>query len=204
MNLKIKTLLFVSSLTLLISACTKDENEPEPTPGPTPIVHGQINVYSNQTLGGQENITVGSFFATDSGKVYKSVQLSTSVAMQTRIDLVYFYGTINGSTIGAPNDSLVKAVHDGNTSLPNWTVKNNTIFSIQDISLTKYDSTSNDSILKTLDSASFSVSRVPSLVAGKVVAFKTATGKIGMMQVVSSAGTMGSNRTMTVNVKIQK
>ncbi len=205
MNLKIKTLLLVSSFALLITACSEDEDpKPNPTPTPTPIVHGQINVYTNKTLGGQENINEGSFFATDSGKVYKSVQISTSVAMQSRIDLVFFYGSMNGSTIGAPSDSIVKVAHDGNTSLPNWSVKNTTLFSSQNISLTKFDSLSNDSILKTLDSASFSLTRVPTLMAGKVLAFKTTTGKIGMMHVVSTAGNMGINRTMTVNVKVQK
>lgn len=202
MKLKITNLLIFSTIIIGLFACSKDETNS--IPSPTPIVYGQVKVYTNKKLGGQENNTYGSFFATDTGLVYGSVALSASVSSQSKIDLVYFYGTNNGSTIGSPNDSTVLFSHSGNTSLPNWSIKNNTKFSVTEFSVAKYDSILNDSILTKIDTMSFTSTINKLLSTNKVVAFKTAKGKIGMFKVVSTEGNFGGNRAITIDVKVQK
>lgn len=203
MKLKFTSLLLISALGFGLIACSEEE-EPNPTPTPTPIVYGQIKTHLNKKLGGQQNNLVGSFFATDTGLVYGSVELSASVALQSKIDLVYFYGSSNGNSIGWPTDETVLFAHAGNTSVGNWTAKNNTLFSVTDFSVVKYDSVINDSMLTKIDSASFSTKLAAQLTANKVVAFKTANGKIGMFKVVSVEGDFGGNRAITINVKVQK
>ncbi len=202
MKSKITSLLLISAIGIGLIACSKDESNP--TPGPTPIVYGQIKVYTNKKLGGQENNSFGSFFATDTGLVYGSVALSASVALQSKIDLVYFYGPTNGNSIGSPTDATVLFTHTANTSLPNWTVKNDTKFSVTEFSVAKYDSVINDSVFTKIDTLSFTGTINTSLTANKVVAFKTANGKIGMFKVVSTEGDFGGNRAITINVKVQK
>jgi hypothetical protein len=190
---------------IAFNACTEDEETtPTPTPGPTPIVYGEVKTKTNVTLGGQENSSTGSFYSTDTALVFKSVETSASTILQSKIDLVYFFGGTNGASIGAPSDATVIFVHTNNTSLPNWPIKNATLFSSQSISLAKYDSVKNDSIFKKLDSASFNLSLVTALSANRIIAFKTVKGKIGMIKVNSVDGTLASNRTINFDVKVQK
>lgn len=203
MKLKITSLLLITAIGFGLIACSEEEDA-NPTPTPTPIVYGQIKTHLNKKLGGQSNFAFGSFFAADTGLVYGNVELSASVALQGKIDLVYFYGSTNGNTIGSPSDSIVKVAHTGNTSLPNWAVKNSTLFSVSNIPVAKYDSVVNDSILIKVDTLSFTATYVPTLTANKVVAFKTAKGKIGMFKVVSTEGDFAGNRAITINVKVQK
>lgn len=203
MKLKITSLMLLTAMGLGLVACST-EDDTNPTPTPTPIVYGQIKIHTSKKLGGQENNAFGSFFATDTGLVYGSVDLSASVALQSKIDFVYFYGSTNGASIGAPSDATVAVAHTGNTSLPNWSVKNTTLFSSNVYTVAKYDSIINDSALIKIDSASFSSTLVPTLSADRVVAFKTANGKIGMFKVISTEGDFGGNRAITINVKVQK
>lgn len=183
---------------------TACEEEEDTTPTPTPVVYGDVNSYSAKMMGGQNNATLGSFLATNNGEVITSTAAGASTAIQARVDLVYFYGTNNQASMGAPNDSVVAIAHTGSTTLPSWTTKNATKFVKTTITPAQFIASANDSLVKTIDAATISGSFVNMLVSGNVVAFKTAGGKLGLFHVQSVDGTTGTDRSITINVKVQK
>lgn len=183
------------------TACEKDEDT---TPTPTPTTYGDVNTFSAKIMGGQNNATVGSFLATDNGEVITSAAAAASATVQARVDLVYFFGTTNQASIGAPNDSVVAIAHTGSTSLPSWTSKNATKLVKTTLSAADFTASANDSLVKTVTESTISASYVNTLAVGNVVAFKTASGKLGLFHVQSIDGTTGTDRSITINVKVQK
>lgn len=181
------------------TACEKDEETPAPS-----VVYGDVNSYSAKMMGGQNNATLGSFLATDNGEVITSSAAGASTTVQARVDLVYFFGTTNQASMGAPNDSVVAIAHTGSTSLPTWTTKNATKFVKTSITPAAFIASDNDSLVKTIDAATISASFVNTLAVGNVVAFKTAGGKLGLFHVQSVDGTTGTDRSITINVKVQE
>jgi hypothetical protein len=182
------------------TACEKEEDT---TPTPT-FVYGDVNAYSAKMMGGQNNATLGSFLATDNGEVITSSAAGASTTVQARVDLVYFFGTTNQASMGAPNDSVVAIAHAGSTSLPTWTTKNATKFVKTTITPADFIASNNDSLVKTINAATISGSLVNMLANDNIVAFKTASGKLGLFHVQSIDGTTGSDRSITINVKVQK
>lgn len=202
MKKNFKLLLLVGlAVSIGFTSCSEDE---ETTPTPTPVTYGQINTYSAKLLGGQNNATLGSFFSTSTGTVIGSVDAGASTTLQSSVDLVYFFGTTNGASIGAPNDATVATAHTGSTSLPNWTIKNATKFVATSLTPANFIASMNDSLIKTIDTATISATLVPQLTVGKIVAFKTAAGKYGIYHVAAIGGTTGSDREITIDVKVQK
>jgi hypothetical protein len=202
MKKNFKTLLMLGIVASVgFTACEKDE---ETTPTPNPTTYGQVNTFSAKMMGGQNNATLGSFLATDNGEVITSSAAGASATVQARVDLVYFFGTTNQASMGAPNDSVVAIAHTGSTSLPTWTTKNATKFVKTSITAADFSASANDSLVKTVDAATISGSFVNTLAVGNVVAFKTASGKLGLFHVQSVDGTTGTDRSITINVKVQK
>jgi hypothetical protein len=203
MKKNFKLLLLVGlAVSIGFTSCTDDEEDVTPTP--TLVTYGQINTYSAKLMGGQTTSSAGSFFSTSTGLVISSVDAGASTTIQSSIDLVYFYGSSNLATIGAPNDATVGVAHANNTSLGNWTVKNATKFVATNLTPANFIASSNDSLIKTIDTSTVSASLIPQLTVGKIVAFKTAAGKYGLYHVAAIAGTDGTNRTITIDVKVQK
>lgn len=202
MKKNFKLLLMVGlAVSIGFTSCTEDE---DPAPTPTPTTYGAISTYSAKMMGGQTNTSLGSFFASDSGIVYLSGATGASAALQGRIDLVYYFGTANQATLGAPNDSLTNVAHENNSSLSTWTVKNATKFYKTALTPVEFMLSANDSLIKTVDAASITASSANLLQVGSVVAFKTVAGKSGLIHVGSIDGTTGSDRSITINVKVQK
>ncbi|MGC8866291.1 MAG: hypothetical protein ACP5O2_11295 [Bacteroidales bacterium] len=162
-----------------------------------------VNVYTAILMGGQNNVNVGSFWSSADNKVMKQAE---AVANQNKVDLLYFYGTINQATIAAVDDD--QAAIAWNNLFDNWTVKNTTRFKkiggIDWNSITEYNE---ESIL--IHATNLTDSRVNMLQVGDIVAFETAAtsanpGKKGLFKVMSIDGTLGADRTITIEVKIQK
>lgn len=161
------------------------------------------NIYTAILMGGQNNVNVGSFWSSVDNKVMKQAE---AVANQAKVDLLYFYGTINQATIAAVDDD--QAAIAWNNLFNTWTVKNATRFkkigNIDWNNVTEY----NDALI--LENATdLTESRANLLQVGDVVAFQTAAtsanpGKKGLFKVLSIDGTMGADRTITIEVKIQK
>jgi hypothetical protein len=148
-----------------------------------------INTFSNCQLGAQSNNTYGSFYACDSGKVYK---LSQAHIFQDRIDFCYYYTTTNANTIAAPSDPEPATYFN----LSNWTIKNATQF--QQISL-GYPNNISDSVFSAIRSKQIlhqwviintplsSVSQLLDNTNNQLrsyIAFKTVSGRWGIIQIV--------------------
>jgi hypothetical protein len=203
MKKNFKLLLLVGlAVSIGFTSCSDDEETVTPTP--TPVVYGQINTYSAKLLGGQNNVALGSFFSTSTGTVIGSVDAGASTTLQSSVDFVYFFGTTNGASMGAPSDATVATAHTGSTTLPNWTVKNSTKFVATTLTPANFIGSMNDSLIKTIDTATVSTSLVTQLTVGKIVAFKTVGGKYGLFHVAAIGGDTGSNREITIDVKVQK
>ncbi len=183
------------------TSCEKEEDEPTPTPT---VTYGNTNTFSARMMGGQTNSTLGSFFSTTSGNVITSSAAGASTSIQASVDFVYFFGTANQASMGAPNDTTVATAHSNNTSLSTWTTKNATKFVKTTISAADFIASANDSLVKTIDAATINASMVNTLAAGNVVAFKTAAGKLGLFHVQAVEGTTGLDRSITINVKVQQ
>ncbi len=183
------------------TACTKDEDPVTPTP----VVYGSVNTYSAKLIGGQNNATIGSFFSTSTGLVITSTAAGASATIQGTVDLAYFFGTSNGASVGAPSDSVVGVAHNGSTSLGTWTVKNSTKLLVTALTPAQFTASANDSLVKTVtDNATLSATLANSLDVGDVVAFKTVAGKFGLFHVSAIGGTTGTDRTITLDVKVQQ
>ncbi len=203
MKKNLKLLLLVGlAVSIGFTSCTDDEEDVTPTP--TPVTYGQINTYSAKLLGGQNNVATGSFFSTSTGTVIGSVDAGASTTLQASIDFAYFYGTTNAASMGAPSDATVATAHTGSTTLPNWTVKNSTKFVATTLTPANFIASLNDSLVKTIDTATVSATLVNQLTVGKIVAFKTVGGKYGLFHVSAIGGTTGTDRDITIDVKVQK
>jgi len=187
--------------TVALTSCTEEEEDP----APTPVTYGDINAFSAKMLGGQNNATLGSFLATDSGAVLTSSATGASTALQARVDLVYFFGTSNGASMGAPSDSLVNVAHNGSTSLSTWTTKNSTKFLVTTLTPAAFIASDNDSLIKSVTTGqTLTATLANQLTVGKIIAFQTASGKQGLFHVSAIGGTTGSDRSITIDVKVQK
>jgi len=139
---------------------------------------------------GDQNSTTGSFAASFEGTVYTA---SNAQANAASIDMVFYQGASNGSTIFSP----MQAVADGITSfgsLGSWSVKNDSKFvkaAAADFSDADYAS------VETLASSASS-GKANQLANGDVYGFKTLNGKHGVFKVTA----LGSNG-ITISVKIQ-
>ncbi len=191
-------LLMALTTTVALTSCEKDEDEPTPT---NPNTYGQVNFYTAKLLGGQNNVTAGSFYSASEDSVYTSANAATN---QAKIDVVYFYGTTNAASLGAPSDATVLEAHTGSTSLPDWTVKNATKFFKTSISALDFLMSANDSLILTVSDSLSTTTLANKLEVGQIVAFKTVTNKMGLIHVQNIGGSTGLDRDITINVKIQK
>jgi hypothetical protein len=162
-----------------------------------------VNVYTAILMGGQNNVNVGSFWSSSDNKVMKQAE---AVANQNKVDLLYFYGTVNQATIAAVDDD--QAAIAWNDIFSSWTVKNATRFkkigSINWNQVTEY----NDEMI-VANAVNLNDSRANMLQVGDIVAFETAAtsanpSKKGLFKVISIDGSIGADRTITIEVKIQK
>lgn len=162
-----------------------------------------VNVYTAILMGGQNNVNVGSFWSSVDNKVMKQAE---AVANQNKVDLLYFYGTVNQATIAAVDDDQASIAW--NNIFNTWTVKNATRFkkvaSINWNQVTEY----NDELILS-NAVNLSDTRANMLQVGDIVAFQTAAtsanpSKKGLFKVLSIDGSIGADRTITIEVKIQK
>lgn len=159
-----------------------------------------INEYSARMMGGQTNATLGSFMDADLGVVYKSADVETN---QATVDLVYFFGTSNQATLAAPDDTDANTAHSGNSSLENWTTKNDTRFSTTTMTPAEFDAVNDASEIQA-ETVAATETKLNMLDVDQVGAFVTADGKSGLFKVVSITGTSGSDRAIEIEVKIEK
>ncbi|MBN2275188.1 MAG: hypothetical protein JXK95_12705 [Bacteroidales bacterium] len=113
------------------------------------------------------------------------------------IDMLYYYGATNLATLAAPNDETVDGTGVGSfTWTSTWSTKNATKFGASSLDYSNVTAAEVNAI------SGLSASKVTSLDVGTTVAFETADGKKGVLQVTNL--NTGASGTITIAVKIQE
>jgi hypothetical protein len=163
-----------------------------------PNPSGPINTYSTKIMGAQISSS-GNFFASSNGTVYLLADAKTNSAL---IDWAYFYDAINQGTLAAPTDTAaIAAYNNGANGIPNWSVRNATLFKLVTVPYFWTDIV-NDSIIVIENKSGVTLSKINNLSVGNLIAFKTAAGKEGMIRV--DALTPDVTGTITIDVKVQQ
>lgn len=161
-----------------------------------------INTYTAVLMGGQENPNMGSFYTTEIDSVMK---LAAARQNQGKIDLVYYYGATNKASIVAVSDAQLADV-PAFSECSTWTTRNATKFKLT----SGIDwSTITDESGITANATDLTVTHINQLKVNDIVAFETAAtssnpSKKGLYIVKAISGSAGADRSITIEVKIQK
>lgn len=189
----------VVKLTFSVSQSDGESTELSITITTTAPVAGPIKNYIQKILGSYDNITYGSSFASSDGTVYTLSEAKTNAA---KVDWMYYYGTTNLATLASPKDATVSTIYSGSNGPASWTVRNDTRFAIVVLPTgVTWDNITTDAEIIPLASGATATS-VSSLTAGKIVSFKTASGKMGLIKVEAITGTGAGS--ITYSVKVQQ
>lgn len=170
-----------------------------------------ITTHTQTLLGGQSNATEPSFYnaITDARYNYASMRDTNSA----NTDWCFFYGNTNLYTLAAIDDADANTAFSnviGANALGSATIatRNPTRFNATTLTAAQFDAIGNEREL--LAAASFEtagLSKANQLAVGQVYAFKLATARgarFGLVKIIGTGGTEGSNRTITFQVKIQE
>jgi hypothetical protein len=152
------------------------------------LLAGQLNTAANY----------GGFYSV---AVDKSFKIDDAVTNAQYIDFVYYFGKENAATISPVSDPIfskyVGGVYVGPADyekpIAMFVVKNATLFA---------PATADNYTSGKLPTTTFVSEGQTNLAVGNYRAFKTVLGQNGIFKVVSLAGTDGSNRSITLDVKV--
>jgi hypothetical protein len=168
----------------------------------TSKIYAPINQYQNIEMGMQNNITLPQLLNASSGNLYSIAQGAQNAQL---IDVLCYYYI----TSGLPSYTFSSAGdQDAPTYYPtisSFNPKNYTDWDYAtQISVAAFDNCNNDSLLIAAfhSGAGFSSRKYKFAEAGKVVPFKTAGGKSGLIKVISVSGNEAGK--IVFDLKIQK
>lgn len=170
----------------------------------TTPVEATVSIYTAILMGGQSNLSIGSFWSSVNNTVYKQAD---ALLNQNKVDLVYFYGTDNKASLAAPDEATLGTVW-ASGYFGDWTIRNATRF--KKTTGVNWDAiTTTDDDLINENATGLSLSMVNQLQVGDIVAFETAatsanSSKKGLYKVLAITGTSGADRAITIEVKIKK
>jgi hypothetical protein len=156
-----------------------------------------INTFTMKILGSYQS-SYGSSFASLDGTVYS---MNDAYNNQASIDFLYWWGSSTSATIGAPDDANANLVYTGATGLPNWTIKNATRFQTTALTAAEFDAINDGNVLAT-NASGADKTRIGTLAVGNVFAFKSVTGKSGLIKVTNI--TTGAAGDITIDVKVEE
>jgi len=161
-----------------------------------------IYTYTAVLMGGQENPNLGSFYSTLNDSVMK---IAAARQNSGQIDLVYYYGTTNHSSIVAVSDAQLQSV-PAFVECGTWPVKNETKFKLT--SGVDWATITDESGIMA-NATNLTETHINQLAVGDIVSFVTAStssnpGKNGMYKVLEINGSAGADRSITIEVKIQQ
>jgi len=192
-----------------ISTITFETTDKKNRVGSTSIIVGPNGAISEKVfrtvlLAGQMNVSAeyGGFYSVATDKQYKP---SDAVLSSQYIDFVFYYGDSHGATIAPISDDIFtkfemvngKNTYTGPTGyytlVKQFKIKNPTSF------LTATAANYTDGVMPT---GTFEAKRQTNLKVGDYRAFKTVLGQKGIFMVEKVEGTNGSNRSITLLVKL--
>ncbi|TCN72109.1 hypothetical protein [Acetobacteroides hydrogenigenes] len=151
-------------------------------------------------LAGQLNTTAtyGGFYSV---AIDKSFKLEDAVTNAQYIDFVYYYGNTNKATISPVSDPIFSKYEGGSYVGPTGYEKPIAQFAVKNA--TKFAAATADNYTAgTMPTATFAAEGQTNLAVGDYRAFKTVLGQKGIFRVVKLEGTDGSNRSITLDVKV--
>ena len=165
--------------------------------------------YDSITMGAQNNATVGSYFATETGNVWLK---GTAVSNKTKVDFIYFFNDQTGDAhcIAAPG---CQQIADNTSLVQGWTIaeRNKTefkkVFMSDDGEFDRIRSS--DSISKKYLGGS-TVFYIPTITGGgsvstSYIVFKTVKGKYGLIKVDDINELPDQTKSSVIlSVKVQK
>ncbi|MEQ9101291.1 MAG: hypothetical protein RIF36_05735 [Imperialibacter sp.] len=170
----------------------------------------EVVVYTETLIGGQSNATLGSFYDAEENKVYKYAE--TRETHSASVDFLFFYGDTNKYAIAAMDDADANTAFSSALNVTNalsaiMPTKNATKFKVTALTAAQFDAIGDvDALASAYGEVAADASKVNNLEAGKVFAFVQASArgsKKGLVKVVKTDGTSGTNRSITVTVKIE-
>ena len=161
-----------------------------------------INTYTAVLLGGQLNPDLGSFYSTGDNEVMKLAVARTNPA---KADLVFYYGETLKASIVAISDPQLLGVPEF-LETKDWSVRNATKFKLA--SDVDWATITTDASIAAV-ATNFTGTHINGLLISDIVAFETAAtssnpGKKGLYKVLEVNGTVGNNRSIKIEVKMQK
>jgi hypothetical protein len=168
------------------------------------VDYGPINHFWPILVGMQNYAPTASYLSLETGTVYNAATVSGNEAT---IDLVpYFY-----VTSGLPSPTLTCPGYTSAVGyypiINNWTIKNTTLFDYYTsdnslVSPAQFDAALNDSLLVTAYNPAKVSGNCKYAYAGRVIPFKTQSGKYGMIKVI--AADKQEEGTILLEIKIQQ
>jgi len=147
--------------------------------------------YRNMRLGFNKLNTVGSSFSTKTGRV---LLLADAKVAQSDVDFMFFYGVKNGVTIAAPADDVVTKVFNNKSyGVQTWGMRNVTTFVKVNLD---FEKAADSEIAAAMNGGSTKVNHLKN---GDTVAFKTASGQIGLVKFTY----VGPNSASTLSVSVR-
>ena len=151
---------------------------------------GDYDISKATLMGAQKNTVYGSFFSVDLGEVF---MLNAANTNSGKVDLVYYYGTKNFASIGAPLDTDVQTVFP---TIANWSKRNDTrFFKVEsDINFTSINDVKYNEAIESVKESNLKAAT--NISVGDVVAYKTEGGKTGLFKVEK----LDTNNTGTITI----
>lgn len=168
----------------------------------TSKIYASINQYQNIEMGMQNNTTLPQLLNAYSGNLFTIAQGPQNAAL---VDVLCYYYITSGQpsyTLSSAGDQDASTYYP---SISSFNPKNYTDWDYStQISVAAFDNCNNDSLLIAAfhSGAGFSSRKYKFADAGKVVPFKTAGGKTGLIKVISVSGTDAGK--IVFDLKIQK
>lgn len=170
----------------------------------------EVKTHTQVLIGGQSNATLGSFYDADGNNVYKYAE--TRETHSAKVDFLFFYGETNKYAIAAMDDADANTAFSAALNVTNalsavMPTRNATKFKVTTLTAAQFDEIANvEQLANAYGEVAADGSKVNNLEAGKVFAFVQASSrgsKKGLVKVVETSGTSGTNRAITITVKIE-
>jgi|WetSurMetagenome_2_1015567.scaffolds.fasta_scaffold05443_3 hypothetical protein len=163
--------------------------------------YGEINFYPSITLGYQGNAVYSQFLDIHTGVAYSSAAVAGNESM---IDLVMLWHVNGYPTLSCPGYNATQQYYP---LLASWSVRNITTYDYYTsdnnlITMAQFDAAENDSLLTTGYRPALVSGFSKYAYTGKVVPFKTADGKYGLIKVIEAGE--NNDGTAEIAIKIQK
>jgi hypothetical protein len=166
--------------------------------------YGEINYYPSVTIGYQNNSSLPFYIDLDSGMAYNN---STVSGNESEIDLVSYYylnSGISSPTLSCPSYENARVYHP---EISNWSVQNSTLYDYYTcdndlVSAAQFEASQNDSLMVSVYTPNSVSGTCKFCYTGKIIPFKTAEGKYGILKVIHADEV--NTGSIEIAVKIQK